>query len=87
MKKTRIATFVGTSVLALSLLLLPITTTTFAQTATPTPETGQMEMRDDGDNTGLWGLLGLIGLLGLAGLRRRPEHVRTHADTRERNRV
>lgn len=77
----------GTSILASSLLLLPITTTTFAQTATPAPETTQMETRDNDDNTGLWGLLGLTGLLGLAGLRRRPEHGRAYADPRERNRV
>jgi MYXO-CTERM domain-containing protein len=46
-----------------------------------------METNDNDDNTGLWGLLGLTGLLGLAGLRRRPEHGRTYADTRERHRV
>ena len=79
--------FMGTSILASSLLLLPITTTTYAQTATSAPETTQMETSDNDDNTGLWGLLGLTGLLGLAGLRRRPEHGRTAADPRERNRV
>ncbi len=73
--------FMGTSILASSLLLLPITTTTYAQTATSVPETTQMETSDNDDNTGLW------GLLGLAGLRRRPEHGRTAADPREQNRV
>ena len=64
--------------LALSLLLLPITTPTFAQTTPPAPETQRMEMDDDGDNTGLWGLLGLAGLIGLAGLRRRPGQARAY---------
>ena len=49
--------FMGTSILASSLLLLPITTTTYAQTATSAPETTQMETSDNDDNTGLWGLL------------------------------
>ena len=72
MKGTNVSTTVRAGVLALSLLLFPITTTTFAQTTSPTPETQRMETRDDGDNTGLWGLLGLMGLIGLRGLRRRP---------------
>ena len=87
MKKTRFSTWVGTSVLASSLLLLPVATT-FAQTATPAPGTQRVETRDDNDNTGLWGLLGLTGLLGLAGLRRRhDEPVRTYTDPRERSKV
>jgi len=89
MTKTKFSTWVGTSLLASSLLLLP--GTTFAQTTTPTPdtrppETRRVETRDDHDRTGLWGLLGLTGLLGLAGLRRREETVRTYTDPRERSR-
>ena len=81
----------GTSVLASSLLLLPVATT-FAQTATPPPETRppetrRVDTRDDHDKTGLWGLLGLTGLLGLAGLRRRDESGRTYTDPRERSRT
>ena len=73
MKRIKVATTVRAGVLALSLFLLPLTTTTFAQTTTPTPEATRMETRaDDGDNTGLWGLLGLAGLFGLMGRRRRP---------------
>jgi hypothetical protein len=76
MHKTRLSTWVGTSLLASSVLLFPVATT-LAQTATPPPETRppeirHVETRDDRDNTGLWGLLGLTGLLGLSGLRRRP---------------
>jgi MYXO-CTERM domain-containing protein len=91
MTKTTFSTWVGTSLLASSLLLLPVATT-FAQTATPPPETRppeirHVETRADHDKTGLWGLLGLVGLLGLAGLRRRDETVRAYTDPRERSKV
>jgi MYXO-CTERM domain-containing protein len=73
MKRANVSTTVRARVLALSLLLLPLTAPTFAQTTETTPEVQRMETRaDDGDNTGLWGLLGLAGLFGLAGRRRRP---------------
>jgi hypothetical protein len=87
MKKTRFSTFVSASVLASSLLLLPITTSTFGQTTAPPPEPRRMETVVERDNTGLWGLLGLAGLIGLAGLRRRPEHepVRAYTDPRDRS--
>jgi len=65
MKGTNVSTTVRAGVLALSLLLLPITMPTSAQTTNPTPETQRMEMHDDdGDNTGLWGLLGWQASLG-----------------------
>ena len=68
MTKTKCSTWVGTSLLASSLLLLPVTTT-FAQTATPPPETRPpetryVETRTDHDRTGLWGLLGLAAYSG-----------------------
>ena len=85
MKKAKLSTFVATSILGLSLLLPPITTSTFAQTTAPTPQTRQMDTRDN-DNTGLWGLLGLVGLIGLAGLRR-PDRARAYTDPRERSKV
>jgi MYXO-CTERM domain-containing protein len=85
MKKTKFSTCVATSMLALSLFLLPITTSTFAQTTAPTPQVRQMDTRDN-DNTGLWGLLGLIGLIGLAGLRR-PERARAYTDPHERSKI
>ena len=54
MKGINVSTTVRAGVLALSLLLLPITMPTFAQTTNPTPETQRMETHDkDGDNTGL----------------------------------
>jgi hypothetical protein len=86
MKRSQFSTFLRAGVIACSLLLFPLSYTTFAQTATPTPETRRIETRDDRDRTGLWGLLGLTGLLGLMGLRRRPENVHTFTDTRERSR-
>ena len=64
------------SVLALSLTLLPMTPTAFAQVrdTTAVPDIKQVETQDERDSTGLWGLLGLLGLAGLMG-RRRPEAV------------
>jgi MYXO-CTERM domain-containing protein len=89
MRKTKCSTWVGTSLLASSLLLLPVATPTFAQTSTPTspPETRRVETRVEHDRTGLWGLLGLAGLLGLTGLGRRRDDVRSYTDPRERNKV
>ena len=88
MKCANAAKTVRAGVLALSLFLFPLTTTTFAQTTSPTPETPRMETRaDDNDNTGLWGLLGLAGLFGLAGLRRRPVEKVTAYDRREQSRA
>ena len=86
MKRSKFSTFARAGVFALSVLLLTLSTPTFAQTATPTPETRRAETRDDGDRTGLWGLLGLAGLLGLMG-RRRSDTVHTYTDTRERSRT
>ena len=88
MKHRRWFTMMRAGVLALSLLVLPLTMPTFAQTrdTAPAPTAQVPETHDDDDNTGLWGLLGLVGLAGLAGLRRRPESVRAY-DTRERSRT
>ena len=85
MQCANVSTTVRASVLALSLLLLPLTTPTFAQTTQPPPQTQRMEVDDD-DNTGLWGLLGLVGLLGLAGLRRPSVKVGAY-DARERSKT
>ena len=89
MRKTKFSTWVRTSLLASSLLLLPVATPTFAHTTTPTapPETRRVETRTEPDRTGLWGLLGLAGLVGLTGLGRRREEVRSYTDPRERSQV
>ena len=96
MKRTQVLTCARASVLALSLLVLPITTPLSAQTTTPTPTTPRVETRVETqverDYTGLWGLLGLLGLAGLM-RSRRPDTVHTYTatdtatGTRERNRT
>jgi|SRR5215475_2343298 len=70
MHKTKLSTWGGTSLLALSMLLLPVATT-MAQTTTPPPEprppeTRFVDTRDDRGSTGLGGLLSVTGLLGCA---------------------
>jgi MYXO-CTERM domain-containing protein len=87
MTKTRFSTVVGMGLLASSLFLLPMTTSTFAQTTPPPPQTRVVETRTEPDRTGLWGLLGLAGLLGLTGRKRRTDTVRSDTDARERSRV
>jgi MYXO-CTERM domain-containing protein len=88
MKCAHVSKTVQAGVLALSLFLLPLTTTTLAQTTSPTPEAPRLETRaEDDDNTGLWGLLGLAGLFGLAGLRRRPAEKVAAYDRREQGRT
>jgi hypothetical protein len=87
MQKTTLSTWVGTGLLASSLLLLPIPTPTLAQTPAPPPETRRVETRVERDRTGLWGLLGLAGLLGLTGLGRRREAVRAYTNPSERSKV
>jgi MYXO-CTERM domain-containing protein len=91
MKHHKVLTLARASVLAGSLLLLPLTTPPFAQTPTPSaPEVTRVETRVERDYTGLWGLLGLLGLAGLAGRQRRgaaqgyttPEHPRPEAQAR-----
>ena len=87
MKNARFSPWLQASVLAASLLLLPMTTPTFAQTPAPTPDRTRVETRVEPDRTGLWGLFGLVGLLGLTGLRRRPETVGVYTDTRPHSKV
>lgn len=63
MKLSTIYKLSGTSLLALSLAILPFTTSSQAQV---NQEPGVIvETEDDGFD---WGWLGLLGLLGLAGL-------------------
>jgi MYXO-CTERM domain-containing protein len=81
MTKTTFSTWMGTGMLVSSLLLLPITTPTLAQTPTPPPETRRVETRVEHDRTGLW------GLLGLTGLGRRRDDVRAYTDPRARSKA
>lgn len=86
MKRAKVLTYARASVLALSLLVLPITTLLSAQTTTPAPTTPRVETRVETrierDYTGLWGLLGLLGLAGLAG-RRRPDAVKVYDNPKQ----
>ena len=89
MRPTRWSTIIRTSVLASSLLVLPLTLPTFAQMreTTPAPAPQVVETRDHTDNRGLWGLLGLAGLAGLIGRRRHVEPVNSYSTPRERSKV
>jgi MYXO-CTERM domain-containing protein len=88
MKNTKPLKFICASVLALSLLLLPLSAPTFAQQTTPPAPTATAEVDDDRGDAGLWGLLGLLGLLGLAGRRRHTvAETRTYAEPATRRSV
>ena len=89
MKQASVSTTIRAGVLALSLLVLPLSMPTFAQTrdTTPAPTTQVVETRHETDNRGLWGLLGLAGLAGLLGRRRHVEPVRSYDAPRERSNV
>ena len=81
MMRAKMFTWARASVLALSLVVLPLTAPLSAQTPTPAPTPPRadtrVETRVERDYTGLWGLLGLLGLAGLAG-RRRPDAVQVY---------
>ena len=64
MKLSNIYKISGTGLIALSLAIIPFTTSSQAQVNTE-PEIEVIETEDDGFD---WGWLGLLGLLGLAGL-------------------
>lgn len=81
-KPNGLSKFVGASILAASLAILPLYLPASAQTGTqpntttedntqPTIDTTPFqETRDDHNN---WGWLGLLGLIGLANLFRKPK--------------
>ena len=65
-----------TSLLAISLAIIPFTTPGQAQT---NPDVAVVETEDNDFD---WGLLGLLGLIGLAGLAGKNKHQDTHRDVR-----
>jgi len=67
MKRAAWKQLVLACVLAVSMVVLPITATLDAQQ--PAPRTDTRTVDDDNDFP--WGILGLLGLIGLAGLSRR----------------
>ncbi|MGE3540190.1 MAG: WGxxGxxG family protein [Candidatus Tectimicrobiota bacterium] len=73
-------TWTRTGVFALGVLLLPLSTPSFAQTTAPTPDTQRVTTREERDHTGWWGLVGLAGLFGLMG-RRHSATVQTYHNT------
>ena len=90
--------YIRASVLALSLLVMPLALSATAQTGGATPGqggygTGQPGSATTGQGQGYgaagyddgndWGWLGLFGLLGLVGLLRRPQ--RTHDEQPHRS--
>jgi MYXO-CTERM domain-containing protein len=86
MKVSSFSKFVGASVIAASLAILPLTVSAQGQTDTTAPGTYNRTTGDVNtantydDNDSDWGWLGLLGLAGLAGLlgRNRRETVHTH---------
>jgi MYXO-CTERM domain-containing protein len=82
MKISSFSKFVGASVIAASLAILPLTVSAQGQTDTTAPDTynrtNTVETADTYENNDSdWGWLGLLGLAGLAGLlpRKRRETV------------
>lgn len=73
MKISNFSKFVGASVIAASLAILPLTASAQGQTNNTAPDTYNRTTTVDtadtyDDNNSDWGWLGLLGLAGLAGL-------------------
>jgi hypothetical protein len=88
MKISNLSKFVGASVIAASVAVVPFHLPASAQSdtapsnTTTTTGTNQGTYASEQDNGFDWGWLGLLGLGGLAGLagRKRPEEVRYRTD-------
>lgn len=71
MKSNFLVNWMGTSILALSMAILPLTLSASAQTTTQNDPTTPATTTTTAENDGFdWGLLGLLGLIGLAGLKK-----------------
>lgn len=86
MKVSNLSKFIGVSVLAASVAVLPLNLPASAQTnsgadnTTTSPRQGVGDTsRDDNFDWGWLGLLGLVGLAGLSG-RKRPDNARYRTD-------
>ena len=79
MKLSKLYKFSGTSLLALSLAVIPFTISAQAQVDAEPGVIVETEEEDGFD----WGWLGLLGLLGLAGLagKNKTTHYETRRDT------
>jgi MYXO-CTERM domain-containing protein len=93
MKISSFSKFVGASVIAASVAMLPLTASAQSQTDNTAPDTynrtNTVETADTyDDNDSNWGWLGLLGLAGLAGLLPRKRHetvYRSDHDSYSRN--
>ena len=81
MKKLSAIELISASIIAATIVAIPMTLPASAQVATPRIDTQgtttTTTYEDRTDNRGLWGLSGLAGLLGLLGRRKE-----SHNDTR-----
>ena len=68
--------------LALSMVVVPFTSSVQAQADSEVPEIAVIETEDEGFD---WGWLGLLGLLGLAGLAGKNKHNDREVVTRDRD--
>jgi len=87
MTRAKFLPWLRAGVLAVSVLLLPLSAPTSAQVrdTTPTPDTKQVDGSNyNRGNVGLWGLAGLLGLAGLAGRGRRRVVERPYVETQTR---
>ena len=78
MKLSNLYKLSGTSLLAISLAVIPFTASSQAQ-VDDEPGVAIVETEDDGFD---WGWLGLLGLLGLAGLAGKNKNHETHREVR-----
>jgi len=90
MKRVSFSSWVQAGVLAMSMLLVPLSMPTSAQVqdTTPVPNVRNVEGNYNRGYAGLWGLAGLLGLAGLAGRRRAPERTypeRAYTETQTRH--
>ncbi len=80
MKQSSAIELIGASIIAASIVVVPMTLPAAAQVSTPRTEsqgTTTTTYENRTDDRGLWGLAGLAGLLGLLGRRKE-----SHSDTR-----
>jgi hypothetical protein len=83
MKQSSAIELISASILAASIVFVPMTLPASAQVTTPrtdTQNTTTTTYEDRTDDRGLWGLSGLAGLLGLLG-RRKDSRSDTRNDT------
>lgn len=81
MKKTILFRLCRVAILTLSLAILPLGISVFAQPADNSNRATDTRRTDNRDDGFPWGLLGLLGLAGLLGLRKPQRDI--HVDRRD----